>query len=109
MFRSISRMASRSLVDISVRQLQRVFKQHVSVTPVRYYLNLRLDRARGLVTQTEMPINEVAALCGFLRPEQFSRAYAKRFEIAPIRDRIEGRIPFELRNLSSRAAYHSVD
>ena len=97
------------LLDLSARQLQRIFKQYVGVTPVRYYRNLRLDRARGLVTQTEMPINEIAALCGFLRPEQFSRAYTKRFEIAPIRDRIEGRIPFELRNLSSRAAYHSVE
>lgn len=98
-----------ALLDLSARQLQRVFKQYVGVTPVRYYLNLRLDRARGLVTQTEMPINEIAALTGFLRPEQFSRAYTKRFEIAPMRDRIEGRIPFELRNLSSRAAYHSVE
>lgn len=97
------------LLSLSTRQLQRVFKQYVGVTPVRYYLNLRLDRARSLVTQTEMPINEIAALCGFLRPEQFTRAYHKRFDIAPIRDRIEGRIPFELRNLASRAAFHSVD
>ena len=97
------------LLGLSVRQVQRLFRQNVGVTPVRYYLNLRLDRARGLVTQTEMPIKDIAMLCGFLRPEQFSRAYATRFEITPIRDRIEGRIPFELRNVSSRAAYHSVD
>jgi AraC family carnitine catabolism transcriptional activator len=97
------------LLGLSPRQLQRLFKQYVGVTPVRYYLNLRLDRARGLITQTGMPVMEIATLCGFLRPEQFSRAYSKRFEITPIRDRIEGRIPFELRNVTSRAAYHSVD
>ena len=60
-----------------------------------------LKTLRRDYSQTELPINEIAALCGFLRPEPFSRAYAKRFEIAPIRDRIEGRIPFELRNLSN--------
>ena len=96
-------------LDLSIRQVQRIFRRHLGVTPVRYYLNVRLDRARGLVTQTEMPIMDIAALCGFLRAEQLSRAYAKRFEITPIRDRIEGRIPFQLRNFSEHAAYHSVD
>ena len=96
-------------LGLSVRQLQRIFKQYVGLTPVRYYLNVRLDRARGLVTQTEMPIMEVAALCGFLRAEQFSRAYARRFDITPMRDRIEGRIPFQLRNFTEHAGYHSVE
>ncbi len=95
-------------LDMSVRQVQRIFKQYIGVTPVRYYLNVRLDRARGLVTQTEMPIMDIAALCGFSRPEQFSRAFARRFDITPMRDRIEGRIPFQFRNFTEHAAYHSV-
>ncbi len=96
-------------LDLSVRQVQRIFKQYIGVTPVRYYLNVRLDRARGLVTQTEMPIMDISALCGFARPEQFSRAYSLRFDITPMRDRIEGRIPFQFRNFTEHAAYHSVD
>ena len=95
-------------LGLSVRQVQRIFRQYLGVTPIRYYLNVRLDRARGLVTQTEIPIMDIATLCGFLRAEQLSRAYVKRFEITPIRDRIEGRIPFQLRNFSEHAAYHSV-
>ena len=95
-------------LDLSVRQVQRIFKQYVGVTPVRYYLNLRLDRARGLVTQTEMPIMEIAALCGFARAGQFSRAYARRYEITPIRDRIEGRIPFQFRDFTDHPGYRSV-
>ena len=75
---------------------------------MRYYLNIRLDRARGLVTQTQMPIMDVAALCGFLRAEQLSRAYVKRFDITPIKDRIEGCIPFQFRNFTDHAGYHSV-
>jgi transcriptional regulator GlxA family with amidase domain len=42
-----------SYLNLSVRQLQRLFKQYIGVNPVRYYLNVRLDRARGLVTQTD--------------------------------------------------------
>jgi transcriptional regulator GlxA family with amidase domain len=94
---------------LSVRQLQRIFKQHIGLTPVRYYLNLRLDRARGLVTQTEMQIRDIAALCGFTRAEQFSRSYVQRFEITPKRDRIEGRIPFQFRSLGDRAGYRSIE
>lgn len=97
-----------SYLALSVRQLQRIFKQYIGLTPVRYYLNVRLDRARGLVTQTEMPIMDIAALCGFLRAEQLSRAYVKHFDITPIRDRIEGRIPFQFRNFTDHAGYHSV-
>lgn len=96
-------------LGLSVRQVQRIFRRHLGVTPVRYYLNVRLDRARGLVTQTEMPIMNIAVLCGFMRAEQLSRAYARRFEITPMRDRIESRIPFQLRNFTEHAAYHSVD
>jgi len=96
-------------LGLSVRQLQRIFKRYIGLTPVRYYLNLRLDRARGLVTQTEMPMMDIAALCGFGRAEQFSRAYLQRFDLTPTKDRIEGRIPFQLRNFSDRVAYHSMD
>ena len=34
-------------LDLSVRQLQRIFRRHIGLTPVRYYLNLRLDRTRS--------------------------------------------------------------
>jgi AraC-like DNA-binding protein len=56
-----------------------------------------------------MQMVDIAALCGFGRAEQFSRAYFIRFDITPTRDRIEGRIPFQFSNLIDRSAYHSVD
>lgn len=96
-------------LSLSVRQVQRIFKSYIGITPVRYYLNLRLDRARGFVTQTELPIMDIAALCGFQGAEQFSRAYTRRYEITPIKDRIEGRIPFQFRSFAAHAGYHSVD
>ncbi|MGI9494359.1 MAG: GlxA family transcriptional regulator [Geminicoccaceae bacterium] len=84
-------------VGLSQRQLERLFAQNTGMSPVRYYRDIRLDRARGLVTQTDMPVLEVALACGFFSPEHFSRAYRLRFGIAPREDRIEGRIPFEFR------------
>lgn len=87
----------------SQRQLERLFRGHTGVSPVRYYVDVRLDRARGLVTQTELPIVEVAAACGFGSSGQFTRTYKRRFGLAPSQDRIEGRVPFQFRSFPSHA------
>ncbi len=91
-------------LDISQRQLERMFRVHTGVSPVRYYVDVRLDRARGLITQTELPIVEVAAACGFGSAVQFTRTYKRRFGLVPSRDRIESRIPFQFRSFPSHAS-----
>ncbi|MEQ9260414.1 MAG: GlxA family transcriptional regulator [Roseovarius sp.] len=82
---------------LSLRQLERLFRQYVRKTPALYYRDIRLDRARGLVTQTEMPLSEVAVASGFSSQIHFSRAYRARFGLPPRQDRVEGRVPFEFR------------
>lgn len=84
-------------VGISQRQLNRLFAQHLGKTTVLYFRDIRLDRARGLVTQTQMPLMEIALASGFSNQMTFSRAYRDRFGLPPSRDRVEGRIPFEFR------------
>jgi len=84
-------------IALSQRQLDRLFQRHVGKSPSLYYRDVRLDRARGFVTQTRMPLSEVALACGFASQVHFSRAYRQRFGLAPSKDRIEGRIPFEFR------------
>ncbi|MGI9483358.1 MAG: GlxA family transcriptional regulator [Hyphomicrobiales bacterium] len=84
-------------IELSQRQLDRLFAKHVGKTPALYYRDIRLDRARGLVTQTELPLAEVALASGFASHVHFSRAYRERFGLAPRTDRVEGRIPFEFR------------
>lgn len=84
-------------MKMSQRQLDRLFQRYVGRSPVIYYRDIRLDRARGLVTQTDMRLAEVALASGFASPVHFSRAYRDRFGVPPRKDRIEGRIPFEYR------------
>ncbi len=84
-------------IGVSQRQLDRLFATYVKKTPARYYRDVRLDRARGLVTQTDMPLSGVAVAAGFASQVHFSRAYKQRFGLPPKQDRIEGRIPFEYR------------
>ncbi|WP_171210507.1 GlxA family transcriptional regulator [Ruegeria sp. HKCCA5426] len=82
---------------LSQRQLDRLFSTYIKKTPALYYRDIRLDRARGLVTQTDMPIAEVAMASGFASQVHFSRSYKQRFGLPPSQDRIEGRVPFEFR------------
>lgn len=84
-------------IGVSQRHLNRQFAQYVRKSPALYYRDIRLDRARGLVTQTELPMAQVAQASGFASQIHFSRAYNDRFGLPPSRDRIEGRVPFEFR------------
>jgi len=84
-------------IRLSQRQLDRLFGQFVRKSPVLYYRDIRLDRARSLVTQTDMRLSEVAVASGFASQTHFSRAYRERFGLAPRTDRVEGRVPFEFR------------
>lgn len=84
-------------VGLSHRQLSRLFAHHTQLSIAQYYRNIRLDRGRSLVTQTEMSILDIAIACGFDSAAYFSRAYKARFGISPRPDRIAGRTPFEYR------------
>ncbi len=52
-------------VGLSPRQLERLFPRYLDQTPTRYYLGLRLARARQLIRQTSMPILSIGLACGF--------------------------------------------
>lgn len=84
-------------LGVSLSTLERRFRRHVGKTPARYYADIRLDRARGLVVQTDLPVGEISLACGFASAEHFSRSYARRFGAPPQSDRLKGRVPFEFR------------
>ena len=70
-------------VGLSRRQLERLFQRYLHCVPTRYYLELRLERARQLLLQTSMPIVDVALACGFVSAPHFSKCYRDLFLIPP--------------------------
>ncbi len=81
-------------VNLSPRQLERLFRERLGKRPSRYYLELRLYRARLLLTQTSMSVLQVAVASGFASASHFARCYRTQFGRAPSaeRDQIE-RVP----------------
>jgi len=70
-------------VGLSRRQLERLFQKHLNCVPTRYYLELRLARARQLLLQTSMSIVDVAFACGFVSAPHFSKCYRDFFDVPP--------------------------
>ncbi|MGI9301339.1 MAG: GlxA family transcriptional regulator [Gammaproteobacteria bacterium] len=93
-----------SSVNLSQRQLERLFRHTTGQSAARYYLDIRLDRARGLITQTDMRVVQVAVACGFVSAVHFSKAYKRKFGLTPRQDRVAGRVPFEFRAFPMHAA-----
>ncbi|MNQ39477.1 HTH-type transcriptional regulator CdhR [compost metagenome] len=77
------------LINVTPRQLERLFRQHLGETPSNFYLALRLDKARQLLRQTDMSVLEVGLACGFESSSYFSRCYRARFASCPSQDRHE--------------------
>lgn len=70
-------------VGLSRRQLERLFQRYLHCVPTRYYLELRLERARQLLLQTSMPIVDIALACGFISAPHFSKCYRDTFSLPP--------------------------
>jgi transcriptional regulator GlxA family with amidase domain len=81
------------LVGLSRRQLDRLFKQHLASVPSRYYLELRLQRARQLLLESHHSIVQVGLMCGFSSGSHFSTAYGALFGITPRQQRQRQRQP----------------
>lgn len=75
------------LIQVTRRQLERLFRLHLNDTPSGFYLRLRLDKARQLLRQTDMSVLQVSIACGFDSASYFTRCYRARFERCPRGDR----------------------
>ncbi len=72
---------------LSVRQVERLFLRHLNMTPGRYYSGLRLERARELLRQTNLPILDIAVATGFASHSYFAQSYRQHFGRPPSEER----------------------
>ena len=74
-------------VGMSTRQLERLFRRYLNRSPKRYYMELRLQKARNLLMQTDMSVINVALACGFASPSHSSNCYLAHYMTTPHRER----------------------
>ena len=74
-------------LGLSLRQLERRFKQQLGRTLHGEYMLVRVEKAHQYLQQTALSVTEVAALTGFSSVEYFSKVYRRMFGVLPSRDR----------------------
>jgi transcriptional regulator GlxA family with amidase domain len=67
-------------VGLSRRHLEGLFKKHLDNVPSRFYLQLRLDKARQMLRDTDRSIVEVGMSCGFSSASHFSTTCRNYFD-----------------------------
>lgn len=89
-------------VALSVRQLERVFHASLGKSPSKFYIDLRMGRARELLVDTELSVAEIADICGYESASHFSRFYRRTFRESPVvtRRSEKQREPLTLRTTS---------
>lgn len=78
---SIAELSSQ--LNISLRQLERLFKAEYGISPVRYYLNRRIEHAHDLLLFTRLSVSEISFASGFSSVEQFCRRYRELKGMGP--------------------------
>ncbi|SAL28760.1 AraC family transcriptional regulator [Caballeronia sordidicola] len=76
-----------ALSGISRRQLERLFKQYLGAMPAKYYLNLRLIKARTQLQRSSQSVVQISLACGFASAAHFSNAYREKFGVTPREER----------------------
>jgi len=70
-------------VDLSRRQMERLFNKYLSKSPAKYYLELRLARAHQLLRQSNASIFNIAIACGFSSSTHFSHSFKDHYGKSP--------------------------
>lgn len=95
MFDSILEYAQRNFMqNITVRDIAQacscsqstvchLFKQYMGISAKKYVANLRIDQAKKLLATSDLPISEVALMCGFSNINYFPTAFKKSVGINP--------------------------
>ncbi|MER9214353.1 GlxA family transcriptional regulator [Mesorhizobium sp. M0663] len=72
-------------MELSRRQLERLFKAHIRTTPARYYLNLRVEHSKRLIEGTQLPMIDIAIASGFVSSSHFAKCFKAIHGISPQR------------------------
>jgi len=68
---------------VSARQLNRLFREKMGHSTMRFYGDLRLDKARNLLLNSALPITDIALATGFSNSAHFSTSHSKKYGKPP--------------------------
>jgi len=82
-FKNVSLADAASSVFMSPKYLSRLFKKNARIGFARFKLNVKMDKAKELLTGTGFTVNQVSEKLGFQNPESFMRIFKKVVRMTP--------------------------
>lgn len=70
-------------VNVSRRQIERMFSKHLGMSPRQYCQRQRLAYARSLLAETDLPIAEIAMASGFQSSSYFAKRFKELYSVSP--------------------------
>lgn len=72
------------LAGYSYHRFRHLFKEAFGMSPIQYVIDRRLERARSLLAHTDLPLAEIAAVCGFSNVGQFCSLFKRELKETPL-------------------------
>ncbi len=70
-------------IELSPRQMERLFKKYLGISPAKYYLQVRLKYSNRLLQYTTLSITDISLATGFSSVSHFSKCYRDLFSHSP--------------------------
>jgi two-component system response regulator YesN len=70
-------------VNISPYYFSKIFKEGTGEGFVEYLTNIRIEKAKELLSTTEYSMREICSMCGYSDPNYFSRSFKKKIGVTP--------------------------
>jgi AraC-like DNA-binding protein len=72
-------------LGLSASRFQHLFKEHTGLSPYQYHLQLKVQRAREMLRDSDMPVKQVAGMLGFQSVYHFSTLFKRKTGMSPRR------------------------
>jgi len=69
--------------DLSSRQIRRIIRKEMGVSPIQFVQSRRLLRAKQLLTETALPVTDIAFASGFASVRRFNDAFLAHYQMPP--------------------------
>ncbi|WP_338115778.1 AraC family transcriptional regulator [Paenibacillus monticola] len=97
-----------AMLDCNPRQLQRLFKDRVRTGPIDYLIQLRLEKAKTMLHQTSIPLNQIAEAVGYLDSYHFSKMFKKYTGVSPSQFKQQGSMLNGRRDIPSLLSQYPI-
>lgn len=79
------------MINVSADYFTKMFKESIGKTPVDYINAVRVNKSLELLSETDIPINEIAEKAGFANPNYFHKIFKSYMDTSPLNYR-KGRV-----------------